>query len=141
MEGCMFTSVLSVASRASVPLQSDAAGGAIMLVFFLFALAIGILTVAGMWKVYSKADQPGWGAIVPIYNVYLMLKIAGRPDWWLLLFLVPFVGWIIGIVVSVDIAKSFGKGAGYGVGLYFLSFVFYPLLGFSDEQYLGPSAA
>lgn len=137
----MLESVLSLGSIASVPLQSDLAGGIVALVFFLFALAIGIVSIAGMWKVYAKADQPGWGVLIPIYNVYLMLKIAGRPDWWLLLFFVPFVNAVISIIVSIDIAKSFGKGAGYGVGLAFLSFIFYPLLGFSDDQYLGPSAA
>jgi uncharacterized membrane protein YhaH (DUF805 family) len=137
----MLASILELGSIAGVPLQSDGAGAAIMLVVWLFVLALSIVSIAGMWKVYAKAEQPGWGALIPIYNVYLMLKIAGRPGWWLLLFMIPFVNWIMAIVVSIDIAKSFGKGAGYGLGLAFLSFVFYPLLGFGDEQYLGPSAA
>jgi hypothetical protein len=98
-------------------------------------LAIIVLMVAGMWKIFTKAGEPGWAAIVPIYNLLVLLKIAGRPAWWLVLFLVPLVNFVITIIVGIDLAKAFGKGTGFGLGLTFLSFAFYPLLGFSDATY------
>ena len=80
-------------------------------------LAILITVIAGIWRVYSKADQPGWGVLIPIYNVYLMCKIAGRPGWWVLLMFIPVVNLIIAITLSIGIARNFGKGAGFGLGL------------------------
>jgi hypothetical protein len=104
----------------------------------LLPLAVVVLFIASMWKVFAKAGQPGWAAIVPIYNVYIMLKIAGRPGWWLLLFLLPLVNLIIGIIVAIDIAKAFGRGTGFGVGLALLGFIFYPILAFGDDRYQPP---
>ncbi len=99
-------------------------------------LAIFITVIAGIWRVFSKAGQPGWGVHIPIYNVYLMCKIAQRPGWWLLLMFVPIVNLIIAITLSIGIARNFGKGAGFGLGLAFLGFIFYPILGFGGAQYL-----
>jgi len=107
----------------------------------LIQLAIVVLYIVGMWKVFAKAGQPGWAAIIPIYNVYILLKIAGRPGWWLLLFLIPIVNLVIAILVAIDVAKAFGKGVGYGLGLFFLGFIFYPMLGLGDDAYRGPAAA
>ena len=109
--------------------------------FMLFSLAVVVLVIAGMWKVYSKAGQPGWASIIPIYNVVVLIQIAGRPVWWVLLFFVPVVNLIISIVVSLDVAKNFGKGAGFGVGLALLGFIFYPILGFGDAEYQPGEAA
>jgi hypothetical protein len=83
---------------------------------------------------------PGWGAIIPIYNIYLMCKVAGKPGWWALLYLIPCVNLIIALIVSIDVAKNFGKGTGFGLGLALLSFIFFPILGFSDARYLGNQA-
>jgi len=106
-------------------------------IFLLVELAIVIGVIAGVWKTFVKAGHPGWAAIVPIYNLYIITKIAGRPWWWLLLMLIPFVGLVVAIVVMFDVAKAFGKGAGFGVGLALLGFVFFPILGFGDAQYQG----
>ena len=105
-----------------------------------FSLAILVLVVAGFWRVFVKAGHPGWAAIIPIYNLYVLLKIAGRPGWWLLLFIIPVVNFVIGIIVAIDVAKSFGKGTGFGVGLAFLGPIFYPILGFGDATYQGAVA-
>ena len=102
-------------------------------------LAIFITVIAGIWRVYSKAGQPGWGVLIPIYNIYLMCKIAHRPGWWLLLMFIPVVNLIIAITLSIGIARNFGKGAGFGLGLAFLGFIFYPILGFGGAQYLSPT--
>lgn len=108
----------------------------------LFALFIAmlpaLLVIAGLWKMFTKAGKPGWAAIIPIYNVYVMLQIVGRPTWWLIGFLIPVVNFVVGILVTIDLAKSFGKGIGFAVGMILLPFIFYPLLGFSDARYQGP---
>jgi hypothetical protein len=116
-------------------------GGLVGVVILLIELAIAILVIAGFWKVFEKAGQPGWAAIVPIYNLYILCKVAGRPGWWIILMLIPFVNLIILAIVSVDVAKSFGKDIGFGIGLWLLGMIFYPILGFGDAQYQGPAAA
>jgi hypothetical protein len=116
---------------------SNDAGG---MVFMVIVLALLVLVIAGFWKVFTKAGQPGWAAIVPIFNLYILLKIAGRPWWWLILFVIPIVSIIVTIIVSIDVAKSFGKGVVFGIGLALLAFIFYPILGFGDAEYQGPAA-
>lgn len=106
----------------------------------LIYLAIFIVIIASFWKVFTKAGQPGWASIIPIYNLIVMLQIVGRPWWWILLLLIPIVSLVIAIIISIDMAKSFGKGAGFGIGLALLGFIFYPILGFGSATYQGPSA-
>ena len=74
-----------------------AAGGlmAMMGTMMLFMLAVLVVVIIGFWKVFEKAGQPGWAAIVPLYNAYILLKIIGRPAWWLLLFMIPFVNIVL----------------------------------------------
>jgi hypothetical protein len=100
-------------------------------------LAIIVLEIAAMWRVFTKAGQPGWASLIPIYNAIVLLRIAGRPAWWVILMLVPIVNLIVIIVAMIDVAKAFGKGAGFGVGLALLSFIFVPILGFGSAQYGG----
>ena len=126
-------------------LQNDSGGGIIGAlfsgVFGLVGLALAVVFIIGGWKMFEKAGQPGWGVIVPFYNIYLMLKIAGRPAWWLLLFLIPFVNIVMGIILAIDIAKSFGQSAVWGVVLlFFLCGIGYLILGFGDARYVGPAA-
>ena len=89
-------------------------------------LAVMVLVIAAWWKIFTKAGQPGWAAIIPIYNLYVMTQIAGRPAWWLILCLIPCVNIIILIILFIDIAKSFGQGAGFGIGMVFLGVIFVP---------------
>ena len=101
-----------------------------------------LLVVIGLWKTFVKAGQPGWAAIIPIYNIYIMLKIIGRPGWWLILFFIPFVNIAIALIVSIDLAKSFGKSAVWGIILlFFFNAIGYLLLGFGDATYQGPSTS
>ena len=100
-------------------------------------LALVVFFIFVMWKVYEKAGHPGWACIIPIYNVYILLMIAKRPSWWLILYFIPFVNFIIAIIVSIDIAKNFGKETGFGLGLAFLGFIFFPILAFGDAKYIG----
>lgn len=106
--------------------------------FWILYLGFIIVYIAAIWKVYTKAGKPGWAAIIPIYNIVVMLEIAGRPLWWLLLLFIPFVNFIVGLIVYTDVAKSFGKSTGFGLGLFFLGFIFFPILAIGDAQYQGP---
>jgi hypothetical protein len=110
-------------------------------VFWICWFGFVVLMIAGLWKVFTKARQPGWASIVPILNTYFLCKIAGRPGWWVILMFIPFVNLIIWIILCIDIAKSFGKGAGFGIGLLLLPFIFFLILGFGSAQYQGPSAS
>jgi len=107
----------------------------------LILLAILVVVIAGGWKMFEKAGKPGWAFIVPIYNVIVILEITGRPIWWILLYLIPIVQIVVAIIVTIDLAKSFGKDALFGVGLIFLGFIFIPILGFGSAKYQGPVAA
>src|SRR4029078_2389920 len=106
----------------------------------IFGLLIALLIIVAMWKVFTKAGQPGWASIIPIYNIYIWCKIVGRPWWWILLMLIPLVNFIICIILCIDLAKSFAKGVGFGLGLAFLGVIFFPILGFGSAQYEGPTA-
>ena len=108
--------------------------------FWILYLAFTILMIVAWWKIFTKAGQPGWACIIPIYNLYVWCKIVGRPWWWILLMLIPLVNFIIVIILIIDLAKSFGKGVGFGIGLLLLPIIFFPILGFGSAQYQGPTA-
>ncbi len=109
--------------------------------FFLFLMAVIAVMIASVWKVFTKAGKPGWVAIVPIYNAVVLLEVAGRPLWWVVLLFIPVVSLVIWIIVAIDLAKSFGKTTGFALGLVFLGFIFFPILGFGPARYLGPAGA
>jgi hypothetical protein len=104
----------------------------------IFILAVVVFMIAAMWKIYEKAGEPGWAAIVPIYNLYILLKIVGKPGWWLLLMLIPIVNYVFIIWTYNMLSKSFGKDEGFTVGLVLLGIIFFPILGFGSAVYLGP---
>jgi uncharacterized membrane protein YoaK (UPF0700 family) len=108
-----------------------------VIVMLIIQLALAVAAIAGFWKVFEKAGKPGWAAIVPIYNFIVMLDIAGKPVWWIVLLLIPLVNFVVLILVALAIAEKFGKSTGFGVGLALLGFIFYPILGFGDAQYKG----
>lgn len=129
---------LAQSSSGSGGGAGSAIGGMIVL---LIQLAIIVVIIASFWKVFVKAGQPGWAAIIPIYNLVILCKIAGRPVWWIILLLIPFVNIIASIILSLDIAKAFNRGTGFAIGLILLGFIFYPILGFGSAQYRGPARA
>ncbi len=109
--------------------QNSDAGGSLLVTLLMLVLVL--VEIVALWKVYTKAGQPGWASIIPIYNVYVWLKVIGRPGWWLLLLLVPVVNIIVYIIMTLDLAKSFGRSALYGIGLLLLSPIF-----LSNEEYV-----
>lgn len=111
------------------------------IVALLIQLAILAFFVVVGWKIFVKAGEPGWAAIVPIYNIIVFLKIIGKPVWWIVLFLIPIVNFVIAIIASIELAKCFGKSTGFGIGLAFLGFIFAPILAFGDATYQGPASA
>lgn len=121
--------------------QGGGGGGAAAGVVLIIELAILVVLIAGIWKIFTKAGKPGWAAIIPIYNLVVMLEIVGKPVWWVLLYLIPCVNVVVAILVAVELAKCFGQGAGFAIGMVFLPFIFYPILGFGDARYRGPAAA
>ena len=106
----------------------------------LYVLIIGFFIAVG-WKIYQKAGRPGWVVLVPIYNLYVLMEIVGRPAWWLVLFFLPVVNLVIATIVNIDLAKSFGKDLLYGLGITFLGFIFLPMLAFGSDTYKGPAAS
>jgi len=103
--------------------------------FWIFWCVVAVFWIASMWKVYQKAGRPGWAAIVPIYNEVVLLQMAGKSGWWFLLYLIPLVNIIIAFIARIDLAKSFGHGAAFGVGLVLLPIVFFPILAWGDSEY------
>ncbi len=110
-------------------------------VYMVVVIAIAVLMVVAMWKMFTKAGKPGWASIVPIYNLVVLFQIVGMNPWLILLSLIPFVGsvamFILSIMLAIKLAKAFGKGTGFAVGLIFLGPIFYLILGFGDAQYVG----
>lgn len=114
-----------------------ALGLAVLIPLFLIGLAVGILEIVAIWFVFAKAEEPGWAILIPIYNYLIMIKIAGKPWWFILLMLIPIVNIVIAVMVLHGISTNFGKDAGFTVGLFFLGFIFFPILGFGKAKYIG----
>ena len=121
--------------------DTTTSGGGSSIIGTLFALAIIIFIIESMWRVFTKAGQPGWAVLIPIYNVYILCKVAGKPGWWVLLMLIPLVNVIIAFLVCLGVAQQFNKSAVFGIGIFFLPFIFYALLAFGDASYGGAATA
>ena len=107
----------------------------------IFQLVIIAFFVWVLWRIFEKAGKPGWAAIIPIYNVIVLLEIVGRPIWWIVLFLIPIVNIVVGFILALDLSRSFGHDLAFALGLFFLGFIFYPVLAFGSDSYRGPAAA
>lgn len=107
----------------------------------IFSLIIGIVValvmIAGMWKMFSKAGEPGWASIIPFYNAYVLFKITWGSGIKFLLLLIPIANIVVVIMTQIKLAKAFGKSTGFAVGLILLSPIFYVILGFDSSEYLG----
>lgn len=117
--------------------EPSAAAGIFGGVFMIVWLAVVVLLIAAWWKIFTKAGKPGWASIVPIYNIIVFLEIVGRPLWWIIVALIPLVN----LILVFDLAKSFGKGAGFAIGMIVLPIIFIPMLGFGSATYRGPAVS
>ena len=104
------------------------------------SLALFILIIASLWKIFTKAGRPGWAAIIPIYNTIVQLQTVGRPVWWIVLLFIPLVNIVVAIILLNDLSKSFGRGVGTTLLLLFLPFIGFPMLGFGSAKYVAPAA-
>ncbi|HEY9197243.1 MAG TPA: DUF5684 domain-containing protein [Mucilaginibacter sp.] len=120
---------------------SPAVFAALFAAMMIPALITSVITIVGMWKVFEKAGKPGWAAIIPIYNTIVLLEITGKPIWWIILFIIPCLNIVFGIWTINLLSKSFGQSEGFTIGLLVLPFVFFPILGFGNYQYIGPAGA
>lgn len=126
--------------------------GALWLVYMLVCLAIAVVTIIGMWKVFTKAGKEGWKSLIPVYNVYTLCEITGVSPWWILIVfvggivcIIPILGYLaymaatiyFGILLAKSTANAFGKDTGFAVGLYFLAPIFFCILGFGKAKYEG----
>jgi len=127
------SSQLTPEQEQAIAAGAAAAGGIIGVIY----LVVLVIAVISLWKIFTKAGEPGWAAIVPIYNAIVLLKIVGKPLWWIVLLLIPCVNFVIAILLCIELAKSFGKSSGFGVGLALLSPIFLPILAFGDARYVG----
>ncbi|MFP4591276.1 MAG: DUF5684 domain-containing protein [Halobacteriales archaeon] len=123
----------------TVPVHALQLGSLVVGVLSVVLLLVVVgLPVAGMWQAFRKADRPGWAAVVPVLNLYVLVQLAGRPAWWVLLLLVPGVNLVVWFLVLYDVARAFDGGLVDAVGLYVLAFVFWPAIGFGSATYRGP---
>lgn len=103
------------------------------------SILVTALIIISHWIIFQKAGRHGWAAIVPFYNIYTLCKVAGKPGWWWVLYIIPIVNIVIAIIVAVNVSRKFGYGAVFGFFLLFWPFPFigYPILAFGSAQYLG----
>ena len=113
----------------------------LLLISALIGVILLVITVIVYWTIFEKAGKPGWAALVPIYQFIVFMDIVGRPRWWWILLFVPLVNIIISLILSFDLARVFGKGTGFAIGLIVLQPLFVLILAFDDSRYIGPDEA
>lgn len=109
----------------------------VLMPVLLFTGAIVLIMIIAWWKIFTKAGRPGWASLIPIYNTIVLIQIAGMPLWTFLGLFIPMINVIVWFLICLKLAQSFGKGAGYALGLFFIPFIFYPLLAFTSAEYTG----
>ena len=125
--------------------SSSDAGGLVMAILgmglftWIITIALVVLALAGQWKTFSKAGKAGWEALIAGHNQFVMFELSGIKPYFIFLMFVPIANIIIPFWLNINFAKSYGKGAGFGVGLTLLPGIFFPILGFGKAQYVGPA--
>lgn len=124
------TDYIDVTSSAST-----AALGESMVVTYIISLVISVLAIVAMWKIFTKADKPGWASIVPVYNIIVLFQICGMNPLLILLLFIPIANVVVYIMALIKLAGKFGKGGGFAAGLIFFNFIFMLILAFGDAEY------
>lgn len=132
--------------------------------YLMIAFAWCLLQIIANWRIFTKAGEAGWKSIIPIYGDYISYKIAWQPAYfWLtfilgivssylqgtletgesltvymLVILIKIILVVISIMYSIKLARAFGRGTGFAIGLIFLQPIFMLILGFGDDRYYGP---
>lgn len=130
-------------------------GVTFFIVCMIFSIIIAVLVIVAMWKIFKKAGEPGWKAIVPFYNSYTLFKIVWDTKFfWInlgfavlsgIISFLPAIGWlgsiisiasfVLTIMVLNKLAKSFGHGTGFTIGLIFLPYIFFLILGLGGDEF------
>lgn len=144
------TSTMDLYDTAEVMETATTGAAQFMFVYILIILALGVVSIISMWKIFTKAGKPGWAAIIPVYNTVVMFQIAGVNPLWLLLLIgsfIPVVNFItsivflvISILVDIKLVKAFGKSGAFAVGLILLPLIFQCILAFDKSEYEGIQA-
>ena len=121
---------------SSAAVSGAAAGAAVA--YYVCLIAMYVLLVIAQWKIFAKAGEAGWKSLIPFYNLYILFKIADGNGIKFLLLLIPVVNVVFAIIMELKLARAFGKGTGFAIGLIFLAPIFMLILGFGDAQYIGP---
>jgi hypothetical protein len=127
--------ILTLAQDTQLPAQPE-----VPFIVYLLAFAVAIISVISLWMIFQKAGKPGWASIVPFYNIWILKDITGRPTWWFFVCFIPYVGSVFLLIMYYFLGRSFGKSTSYSVGVALLSFIFLPMLAFSDARYQGAPA-
>lgn len=128
-------SLLTQVTYTSDTSSSSSGGGASAVFLIILYVAIAVIAIAGMWKTFSKAGQPGWAALIPILNIIVLIKLVKRPIWWIILMIIPCVNIVVGIILLWDLVKAFGKGAGMFILFLLLGPIGWLVLGFGKAEY------
>ena len=110
-----------------------------VLSILFYLIVVVFLIIVPEWKIYSKAGQPGWAVLIPIYNIIVLLQIIRKPLWWIVMFFIPFANIVFLVMTYNELSKAFGKGVGTTLGLLFLPFIFVPILGYGSAEYQWPT--
>ena len=113
----------------------------VLIMFALLMILVSVVMIITLWRIFTKAGKPGWASLVPIYNVVVMMEIVGRPQWWVVLMIIPIVNFVVAVIVTIEMAKAFGKSTGFGILMLFFPAIMYPILAFDSSQYVGQVAA
>ena len=113
----------------------------IMANYSFVGFIVSVLSIVALWKLFKKAGKPGWASIIPIYNIVVLFQIVNISPWLILLMLIPIVNFVVMLVLSIVVcsrlAKAYGKGTGFAIGLFFLYPIFILILGLGDSKYVG----
>ena len=121
-------------SYKTADLTSGISTGAVV-TYSIFCIAICVLGIVAMWKIFTKAGKPGWASIIPVYNIIVLFQVCGMNPLMILLMLIPVANVIVAIMMNIKLANKFGKGGGFAAGLIFLNFIFMLILAFGDAEY------
>lgn len=116
-------------------------------VILAIVVVLLVLQIVGMWKVFTKAGEKGWKAIIPFYNIAMLYKISGMSPYLVFVYLgllIPFINFIVAAAIGVmslyqviNLAKGFNKSTGFTVAIIVVPFIAYLMLGFGDSKYIG----
>ena len=133
---------LQMTDQSATDAAATAMAGGLFMIIMLFTIAVTVISVVSMWRLFVKAGKPGWAALVPVYNIIVMLEIAGKPLWWVAMFFLPVANVVFSILAYIDFAKAYGKDTAWGVLLAFFTPIVAPIMAFSKStQYVGPQVA